>query len=432
MGKKFKNRQLFSFSNNKIRDIVSRFSSQCQKSSMLRNSWGLIFISYVLLVTYWIDIDLVSPALPNIAASLNVPDASAHNIVSFDLFVRCLCLFIIGPISDVSGRKMFILYGAIAAMIGSLICLFSDSLSQVYIGKIMQGAGCSMAMLLYSIITDRYSNKESASIIAFLQFLLLSSIVIAPIIGSNLTFYFGWKYIFLFLALIALASTISCLKIKETPVDQPKKITFTAYKDALLAFSSMKYIIVYSISIAGYVLWTVTGPFILRDRLGMDIREIGRFQAFIATASAVTSIYIGFRIRKVGLSTVFKNGLGLMYSSSILIFLLVVLLQTADEYILLTLITAFSISVDMIICSSLTLFYKSFKSGRGVAAAINTIADNTITAVVLTLFGLLGRYTLVNYASALLLIVAITFIMLNTRKIKAAAQNLLFLLHNQK
>lgn len=402
---------------------------------MLKDSWKLILISYLILVIYWIDIDLISPALPSIASDFKIDNSQAHRVISIDLFIRCLCLVIIGPISDLTGRKKIIQSGTILMIIGSLICSLSTSIVMLYIGKAMQGAGCSIGMIIYSFITDRHSNKDSASIIALLQFLLLSSIVVAPILGSWSTYYLNWRYIFVFIAFIGMAANIFSRGINEPPKPSVPKITsamvFRPYKEALLTFMAMKYIFIYALSIAGYVCWTVTGPFILKEIFAFNVKEVGYFQFVIAAVSAATSLFVGFRIKKIGLGPIFRLGLLLMYTSSILLFIYIMLDFSSNYGTLLFFLTIFSISVDMIICSSLTLFYKSFKSIRGAAAAINTIADNTISATVLTLFGLFEKYSLVTYSYTLIIISTLSFLLLNYKVVAGVANKQLKIIKNQ-
>lgn len=389
---------------------------------MLKDSWKLISVSYLMLLIYWIDIDLVSPALPSVVAFFHLQENSAHMIISLDLFLRCVCLFFIGPISDKMGRKALISYGGVLMVVGSALCVISIYPAEMYIGKIIQGTGCSMAMLMYSLITDKYSNKDSAAIIAFLQFLLISSIAVAPSIGSNVTYYFGWKYVFVFIGVIASIASLSSLSLSETVKKPDYKINFreiiNSYKNILKKFSSIKYILIYSISIGGYVCWMVIGPFVLSDLLGMNLKQIGNFQSVITTTSAIASLIISIIIPKLGLARIFKSGLKLMYTSSILLFVTVTIMDIREKNLILLIITLFSISVDLIICSSLTLFYKSFNSQKGLAAAINTIADNTVSALILMIFGFFGKYSLTNYSILLFLISLLSFLLLNLQKRK--------------
>lgn len=390
---------------------------------MIHSSWKLILISYLMLVIYWIDVDLVSPALPALSSHFGMDSNFANNVMSIDLFVRCACLFVIGPISDRFGRRPFVLLGCAMMLIGSIMCIYSSSRYDVYIGKVVQGSGCSMGMLMYGIITDKFSNKDSASIIAFLQCLLISSIVVAPIMGSHLTYYFGWRYVFLLITLVALIAILSGSLVPETVKrEEAAKInvidTLKEYKEIMLTYGSIKYILIYSISIGGYVCWTVTGPFILGQTLHLGLKEIGMFQTVITLSSAVASLLISIAIPKFGIGKVFKCGVKTMYTSSFVLAVLILMFHTTNKYVILTVLTTFSVSVDMIICSSLTLFYKSFKAKKGMAAAINTIADNTVSAIILVLFETFGEYTMSHYSLMLIGVSVSSFLVLNFGKIR--------------
>lgn len=390
---------------------------------MFQNNWKFILLSYFSLVIYWIDIDLVSPALPEIADTFKIKQSLAQSIISLDLLIRCLCIFIIGPISDFIGKKIFIHLGAYLMLIGAIICITTPTLPCLYIGKIMQGIGCSTGILIYSIIASKYSNKKAASIMAFLQFLLLSSIVIAPIIGSYIIFYIGWKYIFLCVLVISIAILMFINEINENiQYEKNTEINFSdiihSYVNILSNIQIMKFIIIYVISLGGYVCWTVIGPFILKSYLNLNIKEVGYFQASLASCSAIFSLIISIIMRKTGISKIFKYGIKLMYLSTVLAFSIFSTSLNKNLYIILLILSLYSISVDMLICTSLTIFYKSFKKQKGIAAAIETIADSLITALILIFVSILGGYTLEKYSILLIFISVLSFITLNYQKIK--------------
>ena len=110
-------------------------------SSITKVDIGLVeFVTLMALMTSLValSIDAVLPALSQIGADLNITEArQTHLIVSlFFIGMACGQLYY-GPLSDSKGRRYAIISGLIVFAVGSLVCMYAESLEVMLVGRII-------------------------------------------------------------------------------------------------------------------------------------------------------------------------------------------------------------------------------------------------------------------------------------------------------
>ena len=93
----------------------------------------------------------------------------------------------LGILSDVIGRKKVILLGLTIFLIGSLVAANANDITNVILGRTLQGIG-AIAGTLMALISDVSSEKNRTMIMAFIGigigFSFFISFLIGPIIGQ--------------------------------------------------------------------------------------------------------------------------------------------------------------------------------------------------------------------------------------------------------
>src|SRR5690606_18392204 len=103
---------------------------------------------------------------------------------------------------------------------------------------------------------------------------------LAPLIGAFLLNYFGWRSIFVALAIVAVLLILYTLTIKgerKTSSHSNKALGFAADKSYLSFLKSKKYIgnvLIYAICSGGFFAWLTGAPFFLKE-LGYNENQIG-------------------------------------------------------------------------------------------------------------------------------------------------------------
>ncbi len=116
---------------------------------------------------------------------------------------------IFGKLSDMFGRKRFFVFGLIVFMIGSILCGFAQSIIQLSVFRAIQGIGGGALMpIAFTIVFDVFPPEKRGKMTALLGATFGISSVFGPLIGSYITEYISWHWIFFVNIPIGLISLI--------------------------------------------------------------------------------------------------------------------------------------------------------------------------------------------------------------------------------
>lgn len=158
------------------------------------------FVALMALMTSLValSIDAVLPALSQIGADLGIVDPrQTHLIVSLFFAGMALGQLYYGPLSDDKGRRYAIISGLIVFAIGSLVCIFAESLEVMLIGRVIQAFGVSGPRIAaLAVIRDKYEGEAMARVMSFIMMVFILVPMLAPVFGQTVLFWFSWQYIF--------------------------------------------------------------------------------------------------------------------------------------------------------------------------------------------------------------------------------------------
>jgi hypothetical protein len=143
-----------------------------------------------------LDQTIVGTAMPRIISELHGLEHYSAVITAY-MIASTAVLPIAGKLSDVYGRKPFILCGVLWFMAASALCGFAGSTLQLVIFRALQGLGAGvMQTMAFATIADLYPPAKRARVIGFAASVFGLSSVIGPLIGGFLTDGPGWRYAF--------------------------------------------------------------------------------------------------------------------------------------------------------------------------------------------------------------------------------------------
>jgi len=113
-----------------------------------------------------LSIDVMLPALRQIGEDLNAANPNDPQlIIGLFFFGMAFAQLVYGPLSDSFGRRPMIFLGMAIYLAGSALCLVSDSLYALIVGRIIQGVGAAGPRIVANaIIRDRYEGRTMASV----------------------------------------------------------------------------------------------------------------------------------------------------------------------------------------------------------------------------------------------------------------------------
>jgi len=145
-----------------------------------------------------------SPALPDIARSLNTTDTLAEYTLTIYLFGFALGTLFWGRLSDKHGRKPCMLGGLFLFLMGCVGCYFSTTIEMLMLSRLLQSFGGSVGSVLgQAICRDVFHGQALGKMYATIGTSLSIFPALGPVVGGVIDQNFGWSAIFLFLIVFA-------------------------------------------------------------------------------------------------------------------------------------------------------------------------------------------------------------------------------------
>jgi len=151
------------------------------------------------------SIDTYLPAFPAIAQDLGVSVGRVDFSLATYFLGICIGQLAYGPLMDRFGRRTPLLWGLALYAIASLLCAMSPNDTTLSALRFLQAlGGCAGMVAGRALVRDLFPN-EAAQVFSSLMLVMGIAPVVAPSIGGWIAAAVGWRAIFVFLALVAVA-----------------------------------------------------------------------------------------------------------------------------------------------------------------------------------------------------------------------------------
>jgi EmrB/QacA subfamily drug resistance transporter len=159
----------------------------------------------------------VNVALPIIAKELSMTALAISWVATAFLLAAAITLVPLGRLADIYGRKRIFLYGAILFTAASLLCIWSPTQTFLIVMRAIQGIGGAMIFSTgMAMLVSAYPPGDRGKILGINIAAVYIGLTIGPFIGGLLTEHWGWRYIFVFTAVLgAIVIVLTTGMIKE-------------------------------------------------------------------------------------------------------------------------------------------------------------------------------------------------------------------------
>jgi len=288
----------------------------------------LIFILGLLDTIGPFSIDMYLPAFPKIAGDLHTTIQNVSLSVSSYFLGFAGGQILYGPLLDRFGRKKPLYIGLSLYIIATITCGLSNSMSALLITRFVQAlSGCVGAVAALAMVRDFYPPEKSASIISFLILIIGLSPMLAPSVGSFVADAFGWRYVFVALALIAfivLMLVIFFLPQGQKPDKsislKPAPIIHT-FKSILFDPQFYIFTLAGSFAFTGLFVYVAGSPSIFMDGFHVSAKLYGGIFAFLSIGIIGGSQLNHFLTRRYKSEAIFKVVTIIQVFSSIVYFI---------------------------------------------------------------------------------------------------------------
>lgn len=273
-----------------------------------------------------LTIDMYLPSFPTITADFK----TNASLIQFSLTACLLGLglgqLIIGPMSDVRGRRKPLLLFLALYFVASLVTAFSPTVHLFIIARFFQGfAAAGGIVVSRAVARDIYVGRELTKFFALLMLINNLAPILAPIIGSSILLFTDWRGVFIVLSAIgALLWFIISFRFEETLPPEERmpsniKQTITNFGTLIKNREFLGYALIQSFIMAGIFAYVSGTPFVYQNIYGTSPQVFSLLFGMNGIGIMLGTFLIGrftdmiseTRFLKIGLFTAFASGLTL-------------------------------------------------------------------------------------------------------------------------
>lgn len=269
--------------------------------------WRVVLLLGSLIALGPLSIDLYLPALPELTRDLSASPSSVQLTLTGILVGLGVGQLVIGPLSDVYGRRRPLLVGIAVNVVTSLLCAIAPSIVVLDILRVLQGVGAAAASVVaMAIVRDLFSGQAAAGVMSRLVMVMGIAPVLAPSLGGAVLAVGSWRTVFVVLAgLGLLIGTLAAFRLKETLPPERRVApglgtTLRGYGVLLRDPSLVGFMLVASLTMAAVFAYISGASFVLQDGFGVDKRTFALLFGAGAVALIVSSQINVVLLRRFG------------------------------------------------------------------------------------------------------------------------------------
>lgn len=340
-----------------------------------------------------LSIDMYLPALPLIAEEMNTNQSFVQLSLTFFLVGLAMGQLVVGPLSDMRGRRTPLLIGLVVYSITSLLCVFSPSIWAFILLRFVQGfSGAAGIVLSRAIVRDIYSGLEMTKFFSLLALVNGIAPVLAPVLGGVILLFAPWKGVFVILSIIGVVMFFLVLFAlpESLPIDSRStggiKQTVKTFKRLLIDRSFIGYALSLAFIYCLLFAYISGSSFVLQNMYGLSPQMYSLVFALNGVGIAVVAQITGRLAGRVGERKLLLFGIGMaLFGSSAILLLLII--EAHLIFVLSALLIAVS-SIGLVISTGQSLSLQNQGKVAGSASALMGVLQYVLAGTVAPLTGL--------------------------------------------
>jgi MFS transporter, DHA1 family, multidrug resistance protein len=209
-----------------------------------------LIASVMMIVAFAIDSML--PALEAIGGDLGIANENRWSLVitAFTFGFAVAQLFV-GTLSDRFGRRPLLLGSLVAFALFSVLAAVAQSFVLLLAARALQGIAAAGAQVVArSVVRDRFEGREMAQVMSFASAIFMAAPIVAPFMGTAVLAVAPWRWIFIVLALIGMATLLwIALRLPETlGATHRRAMTFAGIRESARIVLSDRQSVAYTIA----------------------------------------------------------------------------------------------------------------------------------------------------------------------------------------
>ena len=341
-----------------------------------------------------VAIDMYLPALPTIGQSLGASIGAVQASLMAFFIALGLGQLVYGPVSDMVGRKPPLYFGLALFAIGSVGCALAPDIHTLVAMRFVQGLGaCAGSVVPRAVVRDLYTGHEALRLMSTLMLVFSVSPILAPLAGSLLIEWQGWRSTFWFmLAAGLLGLALVATQMGETRPREQRAAS--SWRQALRGYAALLrdrhflgLVLIGAFGVSSFFAYLANSSFVLIDHYGLTPRQYSVVFAANAASFIGMSQLTGRLGRRFGLVPMVRVATW-GYAGTMSLLLALFLLGADGLPVLLALLFVGYGFLGLIIPTSAILALEEHGPIAGTASALMGTLQFAVGAAVMAVVGL--------------------------------------------
>lgn len=370
------------------------------KTTMTPGRLTLILILGSLAALGPLSIDMYLPAFPDMSRSFDASASLIQLSLTACMLGMALGQLIVGPLSDVRGRKRPLMIALLAYLLASLACAMAPTIEVLIALRFIQGAaGASGIVISRAIVRDLFEGPELTRFFAALSLVNGTAPILAPVIGGQLLRFGDWHFVFYLLAILSTLMLLAvALRLPETlPFERRVEGNLTTTLKTFGRLLTDRVFIGYAFAqafVMGAMFAYISGsPFVLQNIYGASPQQFSFLFGLNGIGIILAAQIAGRLAGRVDSERLMRISLTVVASASILLFFAL----TLTDQLIFVMIPLFFVvsSVGLISTLGFTLAMQNYGATAGSASALLGLLPMLVGSLVSPLVGIMGEQSAV-------------------------------------
>ncbi|MFC5522410.1 multidrug effflux MFS transporter [Polaromonas jejuensis] len=338
-------------------------------------------------------IDMYLPALPSIGQSLGASMGAVQASLMAFFISMGIGQIIYGPVSDMAGRKPPLYFGLLLFAAGSIGCALAPDIQTLVLLRFVQGLGACAGMVVpRAVVRDLHTGHNAARLMSLLMLVFSVSPILAPLAGSLLIEWFGWRSVFwavtvaAALGLLLLAFSLPETRPAASRANSSLRSALAAYGVLLRDRHFMGLVFIGAFGISSFFVYLANSSFVMINHYGLTPRQYSLVFAANAASFIGASQFTGRLAARFGLVAVVRVAVA-GYAAVMALLLLTSLLGVERLEVMIALLLLGYGFLGLVLPTTAVLALEAHGSIAGTASALMGTVQFVSGALVMAVVG---------------------------------------------
>lgn len=251
------------------------------------------------------------PSLATMAVYFETDYAVMQFAVSGYLAATACLQLVIGPLSDLFGRRPVMLASIAVMIVATLVCMLAPNITVFMIGRVAQAAVVSGFVLARAIVRDMVPMEQAASMIGYVTMGMSVVPMVGPTVGGLLNDISGWQSSFALLCLLGLGIlALAWFDLGETNHNRSASFSqqFHAWPELLRSPLFWGYALTSTFSSGMFFSFLGGAPFVGSVLYGLSPAMLGLQFFFMASGYMLGNFISGRYASEIGITRMMLSG----------------------------------------------------------------------------------------------------------------------------